>query len=68
MQVDNNPLKDAGMMYTNIAFCNMVEVIVDVVGDLSVEAEVGTEADVAQCQMVDITKDAEHVEETTPEP
>jgi len=52
MQVDYDPLKDASMMYTNITSCNMVEVIVDVVENLSIEAE----ADVAECQMVDITK------------
>lgn len=55
-------------MYTDIAGSNMVEAIIDVFGDLSVEAEVEAEADVAQCQMVDITKDAKHVEEIAPEP
>jgi len=38
------------------------------VENLSVEAEVEEEADIAECQMVDITKDAEHVEETALEP
>jgi len=68
MQVDSDPLKDASMMYADIAGCNMVEAITSVVEGLSVEAEVETEADVVECQMVDITKDAEYVEETTPEP
>jgi hypothetical protein len=68
MQVDFDPLKDASMMYTDIAGCNMVEAIIDVVEYLPVKAEVGTEADVSECQMVDIIKDAEHVEETAPEP
>ena len=68
MQVDSDPLKDARMMYTNIAGCNMVEAIIDVVEELSVEAKVETEVDVAECQMVDITKDAKHVEDTTQEP
>ena len=67
MQVDSDPLKDVSMMYTDIAGCNMVEGIIDVVEDLSVKAEVGTETDVAECQMVDVTKDAKHVEETAPE-
>jgi len=68
MQVDFDPLKDASMMYTDIAGCNMVEAIIDVVKDLSVETQVGTEADVAECRMVGIIKDAEHVKETSPEP
>jgi len=68
MQVDLDPLTDVSMMYTYIVGCNMVEAIIDVVKVLSVEAEVEAEADVTECQMVDITKDAEHVEETTPEP
>jgi len=42
--------------------------IFDVVENLSVEAKVGAEVDVAECQMVDITKDAEHVKKTAPEP
>jgi hypothetical protein len=67
MQVHSDPLKDARMMYTDIAGCNMVEAIIDVVEGLYVEAEVEARADVAECQMVDITKDAKHVEETTPE-
>ena len=68
MQVDSYRLKDTSMMYTDIAGCNMVEAIIDVVENLYVEAEVEAEVDVAECQMVDITKDAEHVEEATPEP
>jgi len=68
MHVGSNPLKDASMMYTDIAGCNMVEAIIDIVEDLSVEAEVGTEDDVAECLMVDITKHAEHVEEIALEP
>lgn len=67
MQLDSDPLKDASMMYTDIADCNMVDSIIDVVENLSVEAEVETKTDIAECQMVDITKDVEHVEETTPE-
>jgi len=67
-QVDSDPLKDASMMYTNIAGCNMVEAIIDVVENLSVEAEVEEETEIAECQMMDITKDAEHVEETASEP
>ncbi|KEH40857.1 hypothetical protein MTR_1g036470 [Medicago truncatula] len=39
---DFDPLKDASMMYTNIAGCNMVEAIIDVVKDLSIETEGGT--------------------------
>ena len=68
IQVDSDPLKDVSMLYTNIAGCNMVEVIIDAFEDLSLEVEVGIEADVAECRLVDITKDAEHVEETVPEP
>jgi len=68
MQVDSDPFKDASMMYADIAGCNMVEAIIEVVEDLSIEAEVEAEADVAKCQMVKITEDAEYVEETTPEP
>ena len=68
MQVDFDPLNDESMMYTDITCCNMVEAIIDDVENLFVEAEVGAEADVIECQMVDITKDAEYVEETTPEP
>jgi len=63
MQVESDRLKDASMMYTDIAGCNMMEAIVDVVEGLFVEAEV----DVAECKMVDITKDEERVEETTTE-
>jgi len=48
MQVDSDPLKDVSMMYTDIAGCNMVEAIIDVVEDLSIKAEVETEADVAE--------------------
>jgi hypothetical protein len=58
MKVESDPLKDASIMYTDIAGCNMVEAIIDVVGDLSVKAKVGTEADVAECRIMDITKDA----------
>ncbi|KEH17010.1 hypothetical protein MTR_0054s0250 [Medicago truncatula] len=39
MQVDSDSLKEASMMYTDIAGSNMVEAIIDVFGDLSVEAE-----------------------------
>jgi len=42
MQVDSDPLKDVRMMYTDIVGCNMVEAVIDVVEDLSVEVEVGT--------------------------
>jgi len=56
MQVDSDPLKDASMMYADIAGCNMVEAIIEAVKGLSVEAELEAEADVAECQMVDITK------------
>jgi hypothetical protein len=63
MQVDSDPLKEASMMYTDIVGCNMVEAIID-----AVEAEVEAEADVVECQMVDITKDAEHIKEISPEP
>jgi len=68
MQVDSDPLKDASMMYTNIVGCNMVEAIIDAGENLSVEVGVEAEADVAECQMVDITKDAELVKEIAPEP
>ena len=68
MEVDSDPLKDVSMMYTDIAGCNMVEAIIDAVKNLSIEAKVEAKADVVECQMVDITKDAEHVEETTLEP
>jgi len=68
MQVDSDPSEYASMMYTDIAGCNMIEAIVDAVENLSVEAEVETEADVAECQMVDINKEEDYVEETTPEP
>jgi len=56
------------MMYANIAGCNMVEAIIDTVENLSVEVEVEAETGVAECQMVDITKDAEHIEDAAPEP
>ena len=46
----------------------MVKAIIDDVENLSVETEVGAETEVAECQMVDITKDAEYVEETALEP
>ena len=65
-QVDSDPLKVSSTMYTDISGCNMVEAIIDEVDNLSVEAEVETRVDVAECQMVDITKDAEYIEETTP--
>ena len=68
MQVDSDPLKDVSIIYTDIAGCNMVEATIDVVEDLSVEAKVGTETDVAECRMVDIIKDAERIEETAPYP
>jgi len=47
MQVDSDPLKEASMMYTDIAGCNMVEAIIDAVKNLSVEAEVGAETEMA---------------------
>jgi len=59
MQVDSDHLKDASMMYTDIAGCNMVEAIIEAVENLSVEAEVGASGDVAECQMVEITKEEE---------
>lgn len=68
MQVDSDPLKDASMMYIDIVSCNMVETIIDAVENLSVEAEIEAEIEVAECQIVHITKDAEHVEETASEP
>ena len=68
MQVDSDPLKDASMMYIDIAGCNMVNAIIDDVENLPVEAEGGAETEVAECQMVDIRKDAEYVEETVTEP
>jgi len=40
MQVDYDPLKDASMMYTDIAGCNIVKSIINVIENLSVEAEV----------------------------
>jgi len=61
MQVDSEPLKDASIMYADIAGCNMVE-------GLSVEAKVEAEADVVEGQMVDITKDAEDAKDTNLEP
>jgi len=42
----------------------MVEAIIDAVEKLSVEAK----TEVAECQMVDITKDSKHVEETASDP
>jgi len=63
MQVDNDPLKDV-----DIAGCNIVDAIIDVVENMSVEAKVEAEADVVECQMVDITKHVEHVEETSQGP
>jgi predicted RNA methylase len=56
------------MMYTEIVGCNMVEAIVDAVEKLTVKAEVEAKVDVAECQMVDITKDIQSVEETVTEP
>jgi len=67
MQVDSDPLKDASMMYIDIVGCNMVEAIIDAVENLSVEAGVEAEAEVAECQMMDITKNAELVKEIAPE-
>jgi len=64
IQVDSDPLKDASMMYTDIAGCNMVDTIVNAVENLSIEAETKIE----ECQMVDIMKDAGYVEETVQEP
>jgi len=64
MQVDFDSLKDVSMMYTYITGCNMIEAIVDAVENLSVKAEVEAKDDVAECQMVDITKDSRDVEET----
>jgi hypothetical protein len=51
-------------MYTDIAGRNMVEAIVVVVENLSVEPE----ADVAECQMVSIVRSLEDVEEFVTEP
>jgi len=53
-------------MYTEIVGCNMVKAIVDVVENMSVDAEGEAEADFAECQIVDITKVSRDVEETTP--
>ena len=58
----------ASMMYTDIAGCNKVKAIVDAVKNLSVEAKGEAVADVAECQMVDITKVSGDFDETTPEP
>ena len=49
MQVDSDPLKDASMMYAGIAGFNMVEAIIDVVENLSVEAGDEAKVDVAEC-------------------
>ena len=68
MQVDSYPLKDASMMDTDIACCNMVEAIIDVVKNLYVEAKVEAKTDISKCQMVDIAKDTKHVEETASDP
>jgi len=68
MQVDFDPLKDVDMMYTEIAGCNMVEAIVETVEKLTVKAEVETKVDVAECQMVDITKEPQTVKETITKP
>ncbi|KEH38130.1 hypothetical protein MTR_2g461810 [Medicago truncatula] len=68
MQVNSDPLKDASMMYNDITCCNMVEAIIDAVENLSIKVEVKAEIEVAECQMVDITKDAEHVKEIAPKP
>jgi len=51
MQVDVDPLEVVDAMYTEVADCNVVEVIVDVVEKLSVKAKV----DVAECQMVEVS-------------
>jgi len=50
MQVDGDPLKDVGAMYTEISSCILVEAIGDVVEKLSV----GEKDDVAECQMVEL--------------
>jgi len=68
MQVDSDPLKDVDMMYTEFAGRNMVEAIVDAIKKLTVKAEVEAEADVAKCQMVDITKEPQSVIKTITEP
>jgi len=68
IQVDSDPLKDVSMMHTDIVGCNMVEATIDVVENLFVEAEVEAKTEVAECQMVDITKYAKHVKEIAPEP
>ena len=68
MEVDSDPLKDMDMMYIDIAGCNMVEAIVNAVEKLTVEAEVEAKANAAECQMVDITKDPQSIEENVTEP
>jgi len=55
-------------MYTDIVDCNMVEAIINAVENLSIEAEVEAEAEIAECHMVGITKDVEHIKEIVPEP
>jgi len=68
MQVDSDPMKDASMMCNDFAGCNMVEAIVDAIEKLSIDTEVDAGADVAECQMVYITKYAGYAEETTLKP
>jgi hypothetical protein len=68
IQVDSDHLKDARMMYIDIAGYNMVETIIDAIDNLFVEAKGEAETEVAECQMVDVRKDAEYAEETDPKP
>jgi hypothetical protein len=68
IQVDSDHLKDACMMYTDIAGYNMVETIIDAIDNLFVKAKGEAETEVAECQLVDVKKDAEYAEETDPKP
>ena len=60
MHVDVDPLKDVDAMYAEVASCNVVEAIADVVEKLHVESK----DNVVECQMVEVSgspKDADKI-------
>jgi len=61
--VDVDPLKGVDEMYAEIAYCNVVDAIIDVVEKLFVEVKV----DVAECQMVEVSGGPKSVDEVISE-
>jgi len=59
MKVDVDPRKAADAMYTEVANCNVVRAIIDVVEMLFVEAKV----DVVECKMVEVSGGPKSVDE-----